>query len=165
MRDTQRFSTVRTGVLAGAAGGLTEIAWVAVYAWSTGTDPAVVARGVTTAAGVSALLPDSPVMLGIAVHLTLAVTLGVALSFGWRALSKSVGFAVNPYPLMLAALVGVWAVNFLVVLPIVSPAFVHLVPYSISLMSKILFGAAAAEIVRDQAILTLSPMCSDSPAS
>jgi hypothetical protein len=48
----------------------------------------------------------------------------------------------------LAALAGVWVVNFLVVLPIVSPAFVHVIPYSVSLMSKMLFALAAAEVVR-----------------
>ena len=53
---------------------------------------------------------------------------------------------------MLAALAGVWAVNFFVVLPIVSPAFVHIVPYAVSLTSKLLFGVAAAEVVRDDAI-------------
>jgi hypothetical protein len=53
---------------------------------------------------------------------------------------------------MLAALAGVWAVNFFVVLPLVSPAFVHIVPYAVSLTSKLLFGVAAAEIVRDDAI-------------
>jgi hypothetical protein len=58
----------------------------------------------------------------------------------------------NPYPFMLAALAGVWAVNFFVVLPLVSPAFVHIVPYAVSLTSKLLFGVAAAEIVRDDAI-------------
>jgi hypothetical protein len=165
MIDMQRFSTIRTGVLAGAAGGFTEIAWVATYAWFTGLDPAVVARGVTTAAGVSALFPASPVLLGIAVHVTLAVMLGVALAFGWRALSRNLGFAVNPYPLMLAALMSVWAINFFIILPIVSPAFVHLVPYAVSLMSKLLFAAAASEVIRDQAILKLSPACPNNHAS
>ena len=51
---------------------------------------------------------------------------------------------------MLVALVGVWAVNFFVVLPGISPAFIHLVPYPVSLMSKILFGLAAAEALRRQ---------------
>jgi hypothetical protein len=55
---------------------------------------------------------------------------------------------------MLTALATVWAVNFFVVLPVVSPAFIHMVPYAISLTSKLLFGAAAAEVVRDQAPFT-----------
>ena len=56
---------------------------------------------------------------------------------------------------MLAALVSVWAVNFFVVLPIISPAFVHLAPYPVSLMSKVLFGLAAAEALRRQDASTL----------
>jgi hypothetical protein len=36
------------------------------------------------------------------------------------------------------------------VLPIISPAFIYLVPYSVSLVSKALFGLAAAEAFRRQ---------------
>jgi hypothetical protein len=142
--------TTRYGVVAGAAGGLAEIAWVTLYAGATGTDPSALARGVTTAAGVSALFPAAPVALGVMVHISLAVTLGIALSFVWRALSSHRSEIASPFPFMLAALVGVWAINFLVVLPIISPAFVHLVPYPVSLMSKVLFALAAAEALRKQ---------------
>ncbi len=134
----------RHGVAAGAAGGLAEIAWVMLCAEATGANPATLARAVTTAAGASALLPSVPVVLGVTVHMVLAVTLGIALAFAWRALSSRRSDAVNPYPFTLAALVGVWAFNFFAVLPIVSPAFIHLVPYSVSLMSKVLFGLVAA---------------------
>ena len=123
-----------------------------LYAGATGADPAVLARGVTTAAGVSAILPASPVALGITVHMTLAVMLGVALAFVWSVLRAARPGLANPYPLMLTALAGVWAVNFFVVLPIVSPAFVHLVPYAVSLTSKLLFGFAAAAVLRRQGI-------------
>jgi hypothetical protein len=44
-----------------------------------------------------------------------------------------------------------------VVLPLVSPGFVHLVPHAVSLTSKLLFGVAAAEIVRDDAIFGKRP--------
>lgn len=158
MTNTERLETLRTGVIAGAAGGLAEIGWVTLYAGITGTDPAVIARGVTTAAGVSALLPTtSPVMLGIGVHMMLAATLGVVLTFTWQALSATRYGSANPYPFMLAALLGVWAINFFVVLPVVSPAFVHMVSYAISLMSKLLFGVAAAEVVRDQGLFAAPP--------
>jgi hypothetical protein len=142
--------TTRHGVVAGVAGGLAEIAWVTLYAGATGADPAMLARGVTTAAGVSALLPAAPVALAVTVHMALAVTLGIALSFGWRALSSHRLETASPFPFMLVALVGVWAVNFFVVLPIISPAFIHLVPYPVSLMSKVLFGLAAAAALRRQ---------------
>jgi hypothetical protein len=148
MTHTQRLETIRTGVFAGAAGGLAEIAWVTLYSAISGADPALLARGVTTAAGVNALLPSSPVMLGLGVHMTLAVMLGVVLAFAWRAVSAQRRGLSNPYPFMLAALAGVWAINFFVVLPLLSPPFIHIMPFAVSLTSKLLFGVAAAEVIR-----------------
>jgi hypothetical protein len=80
----------------------------------------------------------------------LAAGLGIALSFGWRALSSHRLDIVSPLPFMLATLVGVWAINFFVLLPGISPAFIHLMPYPVSLLSKVLFGLAAAEAFRRQ---------------
>ncbi len=154
---TRRIEIFQQGVFAGVAGGLAEVAWVTLYAGVTGTDPTILARGVTTAAGVSALLPASPVALGVMLHMTLAVTLGVVLAFVWSALRESRPGLTNPYPLMLTALAGVWAVNFIVVLPTVSPAFVHMVPYADSLTSKLLFGVAAAATLRWQVAPELQP--------
>lgn len=71
-------------------------------------------------------------------------------SGSWRALSARHGRFASPLPFALAALSVVWAINFLVVLPIVSPAFAHLVPYAVSLASKLCFGLAAAEVLRRQ---------------
>ena len=85
--------------------------------------------------------------------MALAAMLGIILVFTWRALSAKRPHLSNPYPFMLTALAAVWTVNFFVVLPIVSPAFIHIVPYAVSLISKLLFGIAAAEIVRNEAIL------------
>lgn len=150
MISTQQLETLRHGLVAGTGGGLAEIAWLTVYAGATGGNPALLARGVTTAAGVSALLPASPVALGIAVHMTLAVALGIAFACTWRALREYRPALSNPYPFMLAALAGVWAINFFVVLPVVSPGFVHMVPYAVSLTSKLLFGLAAAAAIRWQ---------------
>ena len=147
--------TTRHGVVAGVAGGLAEIAWVTLYAGATGADPATLARGVTTAAGVSALFPSAPVAVGVTTHMVLAVTLGIALSFGWQALSSHRLNIASPFRFVLAALVGIWAVNFFVLLPGISPAFIHLLPYSVSLVSKVLFGLAAAEAFRRQEVSAL----------
>jgi hypothetical protein len=138
--------TIRLGVIAGAAGGLAEIAWVTLYAAATDASPAMLARGVTTAAGVGALFPAAPAALGVSVHMGLAVTLGIALAFVWRVLSSRRLEMANPFPFMIAALAGIWAINFFLVLPVVSPAFIQLVPYSVSLISKLLFGLAAASV-------------------
>ena len=158
MVASANITVVRQGVLAGMAGGLAEVAWVTLYAGLTGGDAAVLARGVTTAAGVTALVPASPIALGVAVHMTLAVMLGVALSCAWSALRVHRPSLDNPLPFMLAALAGVWATNFFVVLPIVSPAFVHMVPYAVSLASKLLFGVAAAATLRWQPAAGLRPV-------
>jgi hypothetical protein len=147
---SSKSETVRYGIVSGAAGGLAEIAWVTLYAGVTGGDGAVLARGVTSAAGVSALLPSSPVVLGIIVHMSLAVMLGLLLAFAWRQLREQWPSLRSPYPLALAALAGVWVLNFFIVLPIVSPAFVHLVPYLVSLTSKLLFGIAASATLQWQ---------------
>ena len=149
MVDARPLATLRTGLIVGCAGGLAEIAWVTLYAGLTGTDPAVIARGVTTAAGMSVLLPQaSPVALGVGVHMALAVLLGSALALAWQALRAKKSVLANPYPFMLTALGSVWAMNFFVVLPLVSPAFTNIVPYAVSLTSKLLFGVAAAEVIR-----------------
>jgi hypothetical protein len=148
--------TIKYGILAGVAGGLAEIAWILLYAIATGSDAAVLARGVTTAAGVTALLPAAPVAMGIAVHIILAVMLGIALAGLWRGLARTQGVG-GLYAVAFAALASVWAMNFFVVLPAISPAFVLLVPYSVSLVSKLLFGLAAAETLRRCAIVAATP--------
>ena len=150
MPKVHYLEVVRLGVIAGAAGGLAEIAWVTLYAAATGGDVAILARGITTAAGANALLPAAPMIVGTAIHMTLAVGLGVVLAFAWRAVSANRAQSISPYPVTLAALAGVWALNFFVVLPIISPAFIHMVPYAVSLSSKLLFGLAAAAVIRRQ---------------
>jgi hypothetical protein len=136
--------TARVGVLAGAAGGLAEVAWISLYAVASGADAAQVARGVSAAFGAGALAAS--VQLGIIIHMALAIVLGVVLAFGWRSLRSFVGR--NEYVFVLAALSVVWFVNFFITLPLISPAFVDLLPFEVSLTSKLLFGWAAALVLR-----------------
>jgi hypothetical protein len=142
---------VRRGLVAGAAGGVAEILWISIYAAASGANAATLARGVTTAVGVSALLPAAPVAFGVIIHMTLAVALGIALAFAWRALSTYWPERAVLYAFVLAVLACVWAVNFFIVLPLISPDFVPLVPYPVSLLSKLLFGLAAAAVLRHRA--------------
>jgi hypothetical protein len=147
-----RSDLIKYGILAGAVGGLAEVAWVLFYAAVTGGDAATLARGVTTAVGATALLPAAPAIMGIAVHMMLAVMLGVTLTGLWQALMQTQRVS-SLYVVASALLASVWAINFFVVLPIISPAFVHLLPLSVSLVSKLLFGLAAAETLRRCAIV------------
>jgi hypothetical protein len=132
------------GIAAGAAGGVAEIVWIFVYASATGAEAASVARGVTTATGVNLLLQGSTAAFGVAIHMILAVTLGIVLAFSWTAVSRRWPNRLNPYAVMPVALAAVWAINFLIVLPLADPNFVQIVPYPVSLISKLLFGVVAA---------------------
>lgn len=152
MMRANSIAAVRRGVVAGAAGGLAEVAWISAYAAATGVSAAPLARGVTTAAGVGALLPENPVVLGVLTHMAIAIALGIALSFAWRGVAARV--MRTPYAFSLGALALVWAMNFFVILPVVSPDFVQLVPYPVSLASKLLFGLAAALVLQRRAEVT-----------
>jgi len=136
--------TLSVGLIAGLVGGAAEIAWIALYLQLRGGSSAEVARGIT-----ETVVPGSgeaafAVATGLAIHMVLAVLLGAAVAVVFaRAFPGLVGT-----PRGFAAVVGVlglvWTMNFLVILPVINPAFVTIVPYAASLTSKLLFGVAAA---------------------
>jgi hypothetical protein len=133
-------SQLRKGVAAGIVGGLAEIAVVALNEAAGGASIGQVGRQVAEAVG----FVGATAWLGLAVHMVLATALGVALLAARRWAVRHGALSLSLYPGMLVALGAVWAVNFFVVLPVVSPAFVTVLPYSVSLVSKLMFGAAAA---------------------
>ena len=126
------------GVLAGSAGGIAEVAWISLYAAATGSDAALVARGVTETLRIDA---SAPVLAGIAIHMGIAAMLGMALAAALAPLRLE---GARLYAILGCALAGVWAINFMVVLPLLNPAFVAIVPLGASFVSKVLFGIAAA---------------------
>lgn len=128
------------GTLAGVAGGLAEIAWISLYATVTGLDAGTVARGVTDTLRLST---QAPIAAGIAIHMSIAGVLGIAVAVALRPLRAHLGaFAFQTA--VIAVLAAVWAINFLLVLPMVNPAFVVVVPFAVSFVSKLMFGVAAA---------------------
>jgi hypothetical protein len=56
--------------------------------------------------------------------------------------------AYSEFALVMSALAAVWAVSFLVALPRANPQFVHLLPYGVTLLSKLPFGLSAAAVFR-----------------
>jgi hypothetical protein len=129
------------GAAIGVAGGLAEILVVGGYSRIAGTSAANVAGGVATAVHINAGSPST----GLLVHMLLAVLLGIALmGAGAVAGFLRAGNAWSLYATMFLTLGAVWAVNFMVVLPWVSPAFVSALPLWLSLLSKLSFGLAAA---------------------
>jgi len=136
-----------TGIAAGLAGGAAEIAWIALYAQLSGTDATAVASGVTVSLFPALGALPAAVPLGIALHMGLAILLGAAIAVALRAsVPRLAGTLVEPLAVV-GLLVAVWAVNFLVVLPVINPGFVELVPLGVGLTSKVLFGAAAAFVL------------------
>lgn len=136
------------GALAGLAGGGAEIAWIALYGRLSGGEAAIVARGVTHSIFPALARESLVVPLGIAIHMSLAILLGVAIAVLLRLLSPHVsGTAFEPVAVT-GMLVAVWAANFFLVLPALNPTFVSLVPYGASLISKVLFGVAASFVMQ-----------------
>ena len=141
--------------------GGAEILWIGAYGTLTGSDIAEVARSISTV--VKAALPVSalitvPVASGIAIHMLAAIALGIALAFTWRELSARKSVSGDEYAFMPAVLAIVWGFNFFVALPLISPyfvdlhrSFIEIVPYPVSLVSKLLFGLAAAAVLNREA--------------
>jgi hypothetical protein len=138
MSTSKTMHILKTGVQIGLVGGVAEIAVVCAYAAATGADAGAVAGGVAASFGI-----QPAVTTGIALHMMLASGLGAALYAMLQLLPARVR-AYGAVPFMLASLAAVWAINFFIVLPAVSPSFVHLLPYTVTLASKLAFGATAA---------------------
>jgi len=151
-------------LLAGLAGGLAEIIWVSFYSATSSVSAAEVARQVTAtllpSLGGSALAP----ILGIAIHLLLSACLAAGFAAVLlRPVLRRFGIAglFVSAPLTLAL---IWAVNFFVLLPWLNPVFPRLLPYAVTLASKLLFGMAMAAVYaavpakRIQGVISAAPM-------
>ncbi len=138
---------LRVGALGGMAGGLAEVAWVSAYGAVTGAPLLPVARGIVESTvpqfAASAWAPA----LGILIHLGLAVLLGIALAIAVRQVAHRWA-EKSEFSVAILTLLLVWAVNFFLVLPYLNPDFIRLLPYSVTLLSKLLFGLSAAVILR-----------------
>ncbi|MBW6505979.1 MAG: hypothetical protein K0B00_04420 [Rhodobacteraceae bacterium] len=143
-----RRNFVGAGLWAGLAGGAAEIVWIAIYRQLQGAGSLDVARGITETVFPAAAAASYSVALGLAIHMVLAVALGVAAAwFVARAFPRLAGSWAE-FGLIVGILAVVWCTNFFVVLPIINPAFVTIVPYDASLTSKLLFGVCAALVFR-----------------
>lgn len=128
------------GVAIGIAGGLAEVVVVSLYSAVAGTSVVDVATNVASAVR----LDGTSAWTGLMVHMSLAVVLGIAVTFVWNLVRGNSARVVPLYVSMLLTLMAVWAINFFIVLPVLSPSFVTLLPYSVTLVSKLMFGWAAA---------------------
>jgi hypothetical protein len=142
------FPRVRTGLVAGVLGGMAEVVWVGIFSSVSGGSAGHIARGITETLIPALAAGPLAVPLGLVVHFGLAALLGLAIVLLLRHLLPALAGSWREFGLIVGALAGVWAMNFLVILPQVNPEFVTLMPAWASLTSKLLFGVAAALVLR-----------------
>jgi hypothetical protein len=140
--------TLSIGAVGGLAGGVAEVGWIAFYGITTGTPTEPLARGIVESVIPQLATASWAVGLGILIHMGLAVAIGVGLALFLRLALRRAGAGSFEFGLVMLALAAVWGVNFLVALPRLNPAFTHLLPYSVTLLSKLLFGLSAAAVFR-----------------
>lgn len=130
-------------VAAGVAGGMAEVLWMAAATTALGADGWAVARAVGAMVVPAIATSNFAPWIGLAVHFLLSIALATAFVqvFGRRR-SPATLFAGA-----VAALAAVWAINFFLLLPLINPAFVSLLPYPVTLVSKLLFGLAMAAVL------------------
>lgn len=150
MKTTSQYNSagafLKVTLIAGLCGGMAEIIWVQLYTFLAGQSSVEVARQVT-----ASLLPGmaeaaAAPALGVAIHLVLSVLVALAYALlVWQPFTRRHGPAIS-----LAAASGVlaciWGVNFLLLLPVVNAEFVGLLPFSVTLGSKLLFGVSMAGV-------------------
>jgi len=141
----------RTIVLAGLAGALAEVVWVALFCGVTAQGGFDVLRQI--AASFTPAIADSAwaPAIGLAEHFALGVLVayGFALVL-WRPFARRRGAAAT-LGVALLALGAIWTINFFVLLPVVNPHFVRLLPYAVTFLSKLLFGIALAATLSSHA--------------
>jgi len=137
-------SVLKMGAIAGIAGGLAEVVWIWVAQGLTGGSAANVAAEVTETVAPTWGAWNGAVVAGLAVHMVLAIGLGLLVAATLRRVAPAMAGTLKEAAIVVLILAGVWTMNFLVVLPIMNPDFVHIVPMPVSFVSKMLFGLAAA---------------------
>jgi hypothetical protein len=131
-------------LIAGLVGGLAEVAWIAAYTVATPVAAGEVLRQIVASVAPALAGTAFAPALGLGIHLALSVLLGLAFGFAvWRPALRHFGRWAT-LALAIAVLAVVWAINFLVLLPVLNPQFVELMPLTVTLASKLLFGVAMA---------------------
>lgn len=134
-------------VLAGLAGGLAEIAWIALYSLGGSITPVEVARQLTASVFPGAASGPLAPWAGVGLHMLLAWLLAAGFVAGLWSFFRGWPGTMTIWISALATLALVWAFNFLVLLPAMGSGFAHLMPYAITLSSKALFAVAMAAVL------------------
>lgn len=130
----------------GFAGGAAEVVVISVLALVAGIGGWGVAVGVSEATFGSLFSGADAIVVGMVVHFALSfLIVACLLPFAARIQARTGTLGV--LAVSAAALCGVWAMNFFVVLPRVAPEFVTIVPLWASFLSKLSFGLATGAVL------------------
>jgi hypothetical protein len=147
MKQNTRIANYSPILLAGLAGGTAELLWIMAYSSVNSVSSVTVAQQIVASIWpAAAQWPFAPVF-GVFIHLVLSIILvALAAPILSRIATQNAGagFIVTSAAILLAL---VWTVNFFIILPVVNPAFITLLPYSVSLASKLLFGVAMGMVL------------------
>lgn len=138
-------SLALTGVFAGLAGGLVEVIWIGLYSGVSGTSGLDVARHIADTVFPGVLHLPGAAALGLAIHFGLSAVLGLLLVGPLR--RAALRRLSVLFPICFGIFGLIWSVNFMLVLPMISPTFPALLPVWVTLVSKLLFGAAVASVL------------------
>jgi hypothetical protein len=131
-----RFDAVVWG---GLFGGAAEVVVVTLAALLAGIGGWAVASGVSDAVYPAAFQGGDAIVVGLTVHFVLSFLIAACFVPIAARIQGRFG-ALGVVAASAAALSGVWAMNFFVVLPRVAPEFVTIVPLEVSFLSKLSFG-------------------------
>jgi hypothetical protein len=138
--------TTRTIFLAGFAGGTAEVLWVALFCLASPLQSSLVSEEIARS-----FLPQITglpgLVTGLVIHYLLSVLIaGIFMSALLRVFTGKLDMA-NVLAASAATLVVIWAANFFVVLPVINPNFVTLMPYTVTLLSKLGFGLTMGWVI------------------
>jgi len=135
-------------LIAGIAGGIAEVIWVGLYTLTVDIQLSEIGRLITTT-----FYPNSTELylapvIGLAIHLMLSILL--AFGFGYTLLpviERIFNTRLTSLVASIVTLAMVWKFNFFFLLPIWNPEFVSLLPMTVTLISKTLFGVSMGMVL------------------
>ncbi len=142
-----RHNQLRWFLLAGLCGGMAEVLWIGVYSFFSGTSLNTIGAAISaTFWPTSANMVYAP-LLGLVIHLGLSLLLALLLgNLLWRMFApRRANIGIVAVAMVMLALV--WKINFYLVLPVWNPGFIGLLPLSVTLISKLLFGLGMGVIL------------------
>lgn len=126
-------------ILAGFLSGLAEVLWITLYYLFSHGSSVDVAQAITATLMPSLANVFYAPLLGLLIHFSLSMLLVFMFAqLLWIPFARSSKLATIVLSLLYLSVI--WGINFLIILPHLNIFFVVVMPYAITLTSKLLFG-------------------------